>query len=155
MPKTSAGLLMYRKRGDLLEFFLVHPGGPFWASKEYECWSIPKGELDDAENELVAAKREFEEETGWKAEEPFIELLPITQKNGKVVHAWAFEGDRDPSTMVSNTCEIEFPPGSGKRLVIPEVDRGAYFTLDEARKRANPAQVALLEELTEKIKFQS
>lgn len=155
MKKVSAGLLMYRKRAQELEFFLVHPGGPFWAKKDLECWSIPKGERDEGEEDfLKVARREFTEETSWETPEVFIELSEVTQKSGKVIHAWAFEDqlpERDLSTLISNTCETEWPPRSGKKIEIPEVDRGEYFTLAEARERIYPSQVALLEELVDKV----
>src|SRR5262245_52214313 len=107
MPKISAGLLMYRMRDGELEFFLVHPGGPFWKNKDAGAWTIPKGELGDGEDELLCAQREFEEETSFKSREPFTKLKPITQKGGKVVHAWAFEGDCDLAQIKSNTFEMD------------------------------------------------
>ena len=132
MPKRSAGLLMFRKLTDQLEVFLVHPGGPLWAKKDKGAWTIPKGEYDQDENPLVAARREFEEETGFRAISKFVDLGSIKQKSGKVVSAWAFEGDCDPAKLRSNTCEIEWPPRSGRRLEISEVDRGRWFSMNEA-----------------------
>ena len=132
MPKRSAGLLMFRTSNDQLEVFLVHPGGPLWAKKDKGAWTIPKGEYEQDENPLVAARREFEEETGFQVTGEFIDLGSIKQKSGKVVNAWAFEGDCDPAKLTSNTCEIEWPPRSGRRLEILEVDRGRWFSTNEA-----------------------
>jgi predicted NUDIX family NTP pyrophosphohydrolase len=132
MPKRSVGLLMFRTSNDQLEVFLVHPGGPLWAKKDKGAWTIPKGEYEPDENPLVAARREFEEETGFQATGEFVDLGSIKQKSGKVVNAWAFEGDCDPAKLASNTCEIEWPPRSGRRLEIPEVDRGRWFSTNEA-----------------------
>jgi len=142
---------MYRLREGLLEFLLVHPGGPFWKNKDAGAWTIPKGELLPGEEPLAAAKREFHEELGLTPEGRFIELTPITQKGGKLVHAWAFEGDCDPSQISSNSFTMEWPPHSGRISTFPEVDRAVFFNLAEARKKINSAQVALLEELTEKL----
>lgn len=147
MPKISAGLLMYRVREGELEFLLAHPGGPFWKDRDAGAWTIPKGEIQEDENPLAAAKREFEEEIGVKPEGNFIELSPITQKGGKVVHAWAFEGDCDTTSIRSNTFQMEWPPRSGKFQACPEVDRAGFFRMAEARQKINPAQTALLEEL--------
>jgi predicted NUDIX family NTP pyrophosphohydrolase len=149
--KVSAGLLMYRLSEGLLEFLLVHPGGPFWKNKDAGAWTIPKGEPLPGEELLAAAKREFHEELGLTPEGRFIELTPITQKGGKLVHAWAFEGDCDPSRISSNSFTMEWPPHSGRISAFPEVDRAAFFNLPEARKKINSAQVALLEELKEKL----
>ena len=132
MPKRSVGLLMFRTSNDQLEVFLVHPGGPLWAKKDKGAWTMPKGEYEPDENPLVAARREFEEETGFQATGEFVDLGSIKQKSGKVVNAWAFEGDCDPAKLASNTCEIEWPPRSGRRLEIPEVDRGRWFSTNEA-----------------------
>jgi len=146
--KQSAGLLMYRRRGEL-EVLLVHPGGPFWARRDDGAWTIPKGEIDtiDKEEALATARREFQEETGMAPEGPFVALSPVRQKGGKVVHAWAFAGDCDPATLTSNTFTMEWPPRSGKFAEFPEVDRAAFFGLAEARVKLNPAQVAWLDEL--------
>lgn len=138
---------MYRRRGGALEVFLVHPGGPFWAKKDAGAWSIPKGEIDPSEEPLAAARREFAEETGFTAEGAFLPLASITQAAGKVVQAWAFEGDADPAALQSNSFSIEWPPRSGQQKSFPEVDRAAWFPLDLARQKINPAQVALLDEL--------
>src|SRR5580698_8734361 len=147
MPKRSAGLLMYRRIGDELEVFLVHPGGPIWAKKDKGVWTIPKGEYEPDENPLTAARREFEEETGFQAAGNFVDLGSIKQKSGKVVNAWAFEGDCDPTNLTSNTCEIEWPPRSGRRLEIPEVDRGRWFSISEAREYIRDEQRAFLDNL--------
>jgi predicted NUDIX family NTP pyrophosphohydrolase len=147
MPKISAGLLMYRVRGDELEFLLAHPGGPFWKDRDAGAWTIPKGEIQPGEEPLTAATREFEEEIGLKPEGKFVELKPVTQKGGKVVHAWAFEGECDTACIRSNTFQMEWPPRSGKFQTCPEVDRACFFGMAEAKKKINQAQVAFLEEL--------
>jgi predicted NUDIX family NTP pyrophosphohydrolase len=147
MPRVSAGLLMYRRRPAGLEVLLVHPGGPFWTSKDLGAWTLPKGEVAEGEDELATARREFEEETGL---EPGGELLPlgsIRQKGGKVVHAWAFEGDADAAAIRSNTYHVEWPPRSGQWRTFPEVDRAEWFPLDEARRRINSAQAELIDTL--------
>jgi predicted NUDIX family NTP pyrophosphohydrolase len=147
MPKRSGGLLMYRFRDQILQVLLVHPGGPYWKNKDNGAWSIPKGEAGPTEDLLGVAQREFEEELGHKPDGRYVELAPVKQKGGKVVHAWAFEGDCDPSTIKSNTFAIEWPPKSGKISEFPEVDRAAFFSLEEARKKINLGQAALLDEL--------
>lgn len=147
MPKESAGLLLYRHTPRGVEVFLVHPGGPYFASKDEGAWSIPKGELDGDEDPLACAKRELQEETGIVARaERYLELGAIKQKGGKLVRAWACEGEWD-GTLVSNDFELEWPPRSGRKRMFPEVDRAAFFTPDEARKKLNPAQVELLDRL--------
>ena len=147
MAKRSAGILLYRKRGDSLEVFLAHPGGPFWARKDLGAWTIPKGEIDDGEDPLAAARREFEEEIGVAIDGEFRELKPIRQKGGKLVLAWAVEGDCDPAALRSNLFSMEWPPKSGKQAEFPEVDRAAWFSLREARARILPSQLPLLDEL--------
>ena len=127
---------------------LVHPGGPFWAKKDAGAWSIPKGEIEEDEDALGAARREFQEETGTKAEGEFVSLQPVTQRGGKRILAWAFEGDFDPLQLHSSTFSMEWPPRSGQKRDFPEVDRAAWFTLDEARRRINPGQVPLVDELS-------
>jgi predicted NUDIX family NTP pyrophosphohydrolase len=147
MAKRSAGLLMYRRRKGLLEVFLIHPGGPFWAKKDLGAWSIPKGEYADEEEPLAAAKREFEEETGIKLEGDFTALRAIRQPGGKTVLAWAFEGDGNASAIRSNTFSMEWPPHSGKQQEFPEVDRAAWFNIETAREKILKGQLPLLEEL--------
>jgi len=152
MAKVSAGLLMYRVRGSELEFLLAHPGGPFWKKRDAGAWTIPKGEIHPGEEPLHAAKREFEEEIGLKPEGNFLELHPITQKGGKIVHAWAFEGECDTTCVHSNTFQMEWPPRSGKFTTCPEVDRASFFPMTEAKQKINPAQVAFLEELQQSLR---
>lgn len=142
---------MFRRKRAELEVFLVHPGGPFWAGKDAGAWTVPKGEYADDEEPLAAAKREFAEETGFVAEGEFIDLGTVRQTSGKIVNAWAFEGDCDPEKLVSNFCEIEWPPRSGKKMEIPEVDRGAWFSVDEARSRILKSQVGFLDVLGKKV----
>jgi predicted NUDIX family NTP pyrophosphohydrolase len=142
---------MYRRSRGSLEVLLVHPGGPFWMKKDLGAWSIPKGEYEAGEEPLAAAAREFEEETGLVAKGPYTPLRSITQQGGKVVQAWAFEGDCDAESLKSTTFSLEWPPRSGRRQEFPEVDRGGWFSLEEARRRILPAQAALLDELAAKI----
>jgi predicted NUDIX family NTP pyrophosphohydrolase len=151
MPKTSAGILLYKRKDRGLMVFLVHPGGPFFAKKDEGAWSVPKGELDEGEDALSAAQREFKEETGCNAEGQFIMLSPITQKGGKIVRAWAVEGDCDADAIRSNTFELEWPPKSGRMREFPEVDRAGWFTVDEAKGKINPAQAALVDELVKTL----
>jgi predicted NUDIX family NTP pyrophosphohydrolase len=145
--KVSAGILLYRRRGDVLEVFLVHPGGPFWAKKDLGVWSLPKGEIGEGEDALAAAQREFTEETSFTASPPFRFLGELRQKSGKVIHAWAAEGDCDPSQMRSNLFTLEFPPRSGKFQEFPEADRGGWFSIEEARETIHPGQAEFLERL--------
>jgi predicted NUDIX family NTP pyrophosphohydrolase len=152
ISKRAAGLLMYRWRNDDVEVFLVHPGGPFWAKKDQGSWTPPKGEYEADEEPLVAARREFQEETGFIARGDCAELGSIKQKSGKTVIAWAFEGDCDPAQLKSNTCEVEWPPKSGKWLEIPEVDRGSWFSLAEARIYIRTEQIPLLDHLDSLIR---
>jgi len=151
MPKISAGLLLYRFRDGRLQVLLVHPGGPFFRNKDLGAWSIPKGEPDEGEPLLDVAKREFREETGFVVDGEYLELSAVKQKAGKVVHAWALEGDCDPAALRSNTFPLEWPPRSGKRVEFPEVDRAEFFELETAREKINPAQSALLEELQRRL----
>jgi len=130
-----------------LEFLLAHPGGPFWKDRDAGAWTIPKGEIQPGEEPLAAAKREFEEEIGLKPEGEFFPLRPITQKGGKIVHAWAFAGECDTEKVHSNSFEMEWPPHSGKFQTCPEVDRARFFGLAEAKEKINPAQAAFLDEL--------
>jgi len=151
MAKQSAGMLLYRIIDSQLQIFLVHPGGPFFKNKDEGSWSIPKGEFAEDENPLDAAKREFMEETGQLLNGNFIELTPIRQKGGKIVYAWAVEGDIDHETIVSNTFEIEWPPRSGKKQTFPEIDQAAWFDIEMAKVKINAAQVGLINELALKI----
>jgi predicted NUDIX family NTP pyrophosphohydrolase len=145
--RQSAGILLFRKTGNSLEVFLVHPGGPFWKGKEKAAWSIPKGEFMEGEEPLHAAKREFEEETGQKITGDFIPLKTIQQKGGKLVHAWALEGDVDAASIVSNSFKMEWPYKSGKWKEFPEVDKAGWFSVEEAREKINPAQAELIDDL--------
>lgn len=151
MAKKSAGILVYRIHQGGLQVLLVHPGGPFWAKKDAGAWTVPKGEFDD-EDPLSAARREFLEETGAYVDGDFLPLTPVTQKNGKVVHAWAVEADLDSNQIKSNTFEMEWPPKSGKRREFPEVDKAAWFLPEEGMKKINPAQAGFIRELEEKLK---
>jgi predicted NUDIX family NTP pyrophosphohydrolase len=147
--KPSAGLLMYRMKNGEPELLLVHPGGPYWKKKDKGGWSIPKGEADNDESGdqlLDVAKREFEEETGIKPFGTFRRLASVRRSDGKIVEAWAFEGDCDTTRIRSNTIRIEWPPRSGKQLEIPEVDRGEFFTIDRAKEKVHPSLVGLIEE---------
>jgi predicted NUDIX family NTP pyrophosphohydrolase len=138
---------MYRASGDELEVFLIHPGGPYWAKKDAGAWAIPKGEYRKEEDPLAAAKREFHEETGFTAAGKFLELGTVRQASGKVVTAWAFEGDCDPAKLTSNRCEIEWPPRSGRLVEIEEVDEGRWFGIEQARKYMRTDQTPLLDRL--------
>ena len=151
--RKSAGILLYRSSSSGWEVFLVHPGGPFWTNKENGAWSIPKGEFEDGEAPLAAALREFAEETGatLHRHEHFMELAPVVQKAGKQVYAWAFEGNIDAAAIRCNTFKVQWPPGSGQWKTFPEVDKAAWFSLADARQKINPAQVAFIEELIEKL----
>ena len=151
MSKKSAGILLFRLVNKKPELFLVHPGGPFWAKKDEGAWSIPKGEFDDSEDALEAAKREFSEETGVNIEGEFIVLSPAKQKSGKTVYAWAVEGDIDPSKIKSNHFEMEWPPRSGKMKSFPEIDKAAWFDVKEALQKINSGQASLIRELVTKI----
>jgi len=151
MAKQSAGLLLYRVRDNNLEVFLVHPGGPLWAKKDQGAWSIPKGEFEE-EEPLLAAKREFYEETGIHAPQgEYIPLKAVQQKGGKIVHAWAVAGEIDAELVISNKFEMEWPPRSGTTQLFPEIDRAAWCSVDEARQKINPRQVRLIQELLEKL----
>ena len=152
MPKKSAGLLMYRRRRRVLEVFLVHPGGPFWQKKDAGSWSIPKGEYVPGEDPLEAAKREFQEETSFKASGEFIPLTPRKQPSGKIISAWAFEGEGDASAIKSNTFLMEWPPRSGRQQEFPEVDRAGWFSIPAAREKIIKGQSGFLDELTQILK---
>ena len=146
MPRVSAGLLMYRILDGKLQVLLAHPGGPLFKNKDEDVWTIPKGELEPGENMLDAAQREFKEETGVTPKGPFTALTPIKQKGGKIVHAWAFEGDCDPANIVSNSFLMEWPPKSGQQMEFPEIDRAEFFDVTAARRKIKAAQMALVEE---------
>jgi predicted NUDIX family NTP pyrophosphohydrolase len=150
--KLSAGILLYRRRHEGLQVFLVHPGGPFWAKKDDEAWSIPKGIYQESEDPLAAAKREFFEETGSEVNGPFRALSPLKQPSGKVVSAWAVEGDLDAATLKSNTFSMEWPPRSGTMQEFPEVDRGAWFDLPTARTKLQSGQRGFLDQLQQFLK---
>lgn len=147
----SAGLLLFRRANGRLEVFLAHPGGPFWARRDEGAWTLPKGGVEAGENPLDAARREFQEETGIAPAGEFIPLGSIRQRAGKIVHAWAWEGDADASTVTSNTTQTEWPRGSGRRITYPEIDRCAWFTPDEARRRLNAAQAEFVGRLEERL----
>ncbi len=150
MPRRSAGILLHRRGPAGVEVLLVHPGGPFWASKDAGAWSIPKGEHDGGEDARACALREFEEETGSAPDAgELTDLGSVRQKSGKLVQAWALEGDLDPEAVRSNSFEMEWPPRSGRRQTFPEVDRAGWFGIDAAREKINPAQAAFLDRLRE------
>ncbi|HEX5154120.1 MAG TPA: NUDIX domain-containing protein [Parafilimonas sp.] len=152
MGKKSAGIILYRKKNNDLEIMLVHPGGPFWAKKDAGVWSIPKGEFDEEEDALTAAKREFEEEVGRKVlSEKFMGLAPVKSKSGKIVHAFAAEQDFDTANIKSNLCWILWPPRSGKKIEIPEVDKAEWFTIETAKKKIIGYQLPLIEELVKQM----
>jgi predicted NUDIX family NTP pyrophosphohydrolase len=150
--RTSAGILLYRKTKDSIEIFLVHPGGPFWKGKDKGAWSIPKGEFTKEEDPLSVAKREFNEETGQSIDGDFMELKPIQQKGGKMVYAWAVEGNADAENIVSNTFRQEWPYKSGKWITIAEVDKAGWFGVEEAKEKMNAAQAEFVEELVRMLK---
>jgi predicted NUDIX family NTP pyrophosphohydrolase len=151
--KLSAGLAMYRQTVGVFEILLVHPGGPFFKKKDEGSWSIPKGLVDDDEDLLAAARREFTEETDVPTPaEGYTSLGEVQLKSGKVVRAWAFEGDCDPTAIVSNTFELEWPPRSGRIQTFPEIDRADFFDFAEARRKSNSAQAAFIDRLEEKLK---
>lgn len=150
MAATSAGILLFRRKGATVEVLLVHPGGPLWAKKDLGAWSVPKGEVDEGEEPRACALRELEEELGSRlglVAEDLTELGSIRQKGGKLVHCWAAEGDFDPAGLRSNTFEIEWPPRSGRRERFPEIDRVAWFGLEQAREKILGYQQPFLDEL--------
>ena len=152
MPRRSAGILLYRLTGDAPEVLLVHPGGPFWARKDLGVWSIPKGEYEEGEDPLACALREFEEETGTALPTSrLVDLGEVRQKSGKLVTAWAAEGDLDADAVRSNTFTIEWPPRSGRTAEFPEIDRAEWFGVDAAREKLNPAQAEFLDRLVERL----
>jgi predicted NUDIX family NTP pyrophosphohydrolase len=151
MPKLSAGLLLYRRRRGLIEVFLVHPGGPFWAKKDDGAWSIPKGEALPGEDLLSRARQELGEETGLVAEGDFLPLPAVRQSGGKVVHAWAVEGDCDASAIRSNTFTLEWPPRSGRMQAFPEVDRAGWFDRAAAGVKIIAGQRPLLDAVVQRL----
>ena len=153
MPaKQAAGLLPFRIIKKKPEVLLAHPGGPFWKNKDAGAWSIVKGEYNADEEPLAAAKREWQEETGIKLSGKYMPLKPVKQKSGKIITAFAIEADFDTSKITSNTFEIEWPPNSGKKQSFPEIDRVAWFSIEEAKEKINPAQAAMIEELLQLLK---
>jgi predicted NUDIX family NTP pyrophosphohydrolase len=151
MVKKSAGILLYRFRDGHLEVLLGHPGGPYHAKKDLGAWSIPKGEFDDNEEPIVAAKREFFEETGFEITGEPLSLIPIKQKGGKMVYAWAVEQDIDAAKIKSNTFLMEYPPYSGNQKEFPELDRAEWFPVPAALEKINPAQAALIKYLIKRL----
>jgi predicted NUDIX family NTP pyrophosphohydrolase len=151
MPRRSAGLLLYRRREGGVEVLLVHPGGPFWANKDDGAWSIPKGEYAADEDPLTAARREFAEETGANPGGEAVALGAFRQSSAKIVDAWAVEGDFDPATLRSNTFTLEWPPRSGKTREVPEVDRAAWFTPEQAARKLLEGQRPILEALLRRL----
>jgi len=151
MPKQSAGILLYRIKNKKPEVFLCHPGGPFYKNKDTAVWTIPKGEFDHSEEPLVAAKREFQEETGQEVTGDLRPLRPVKYKNGKIVYAWAVEGEIDAGAMRSNLFPLEWPPRSGKYIQVPEVDRGEWFSIEMAKQKIIPSLSPLLSELIENV----
>jgi predicted NUDIX family NTP pyrophosphohydrolase len=147
MAKKSAGILLFRETGNRLQVLLAHPGGPYWVKKDEGAWSIPKGELNDGEEPLAAAKREFEEEMGAAAEGDFIPLEPCRQAGGKLVFAWALRSDFDAAALKSNLFSMEWPPRSGQQREFPEIDRAEWFSIDEARLKILNGQVGFLDQL--------
>jgi len=151
MAKQSAGILLFRKIDSQTEFFLAHPGGPFWAKKDLDAWSIPKGEFEPGESPLEAAKREFEEETGYTVDGDFLELKPIKQSSGKIVHIWALEGDCDASKVKSNLFQMEWPPRSGSIYEFPEIDKAGWFSREDALLKIVKGQTGFIEELSQML----
>jgi predicted NUDIX family NTP pyrophosphohydrolase len=152
MLRQSAGILLYRKKKEEIEIFLCHPGGPFYKNKDAGVWTIPKGEFENSEEPFIAAKREFEEETGQKISGDFISLKPVKYKDGrKIVYSWAVEGEIDASLIKSNLFPLEWPPKSGKYIDVPEVDRGEWFTIKEAKRKILPSLTPLLNDFIENV----
>ena len=150
--KRSAGLLLYRPSPAGIEVLLVHPGGPFWAGKDDGAWTIPKGEIEDGEDPLAAARRELTEETGFEVDGEAIPLDPVRQPSGKVIHAWVVRADVDPSRLESNTFSVEWPPKSGRYQDVPEVDRAAWFAIPDARRKILKGETPFLSQLAEVVR---
>lgn len=151
MPEKSAGLLVYRRKGDGIEFLLAHPGGPFWARRDEGAWSIPKGLIGEDEETLAAARREFAEEVGQVVEGDFAPLAPLKQKSGKTVHAWMVEADLDLDNFRSNLFEMEWPRRSGRMQAFPEIDRVGWFGPDEALLKILPGQAGFIRQAMAKL----
>jgi predicted NUDIX family NTP pyrophosphohydrolase len=151
MPKQAAGILVYRKKKNRLEVFLCHPGGPLYKNRDAGVWQIPKGEFELDEDPFKAAKREFKEETGQEIDGEFTKLTPIKYKTGKIVYAWAVEGNVAEGEVKSNLFSMEWPPKSGKQAEFPEVDRGEWFEVEEARKKILPALIPFIVEVAEML----
>jgi predicted NUDIX family NTP pyrophosphohydrolase len=149
MAKPSAGILVFKRSTRGVEVFLVHPGGPFWAKKDAGAWSLPKGEYAEDEDPFAAAKREFQEETGLKVEGSFLPLGTVKQPGGKTITAWSVAAKPDPSLVRSNTFHMEWPPKSGRTQEFPEIDKAAWFSLEEARKKILKGQIDFLERLAD------
>jgi predicted NUDIX family NTP pyrophosphohydrolase len=145
--KKSAGIIVFRKDDDQLRLLLVHPGGPFWMKKDTAAWSIPKGEFEEPENPMEAAKREFFEETGISITGNFIELTPVNQSGSKIVYSWAVEGNPDISALKSNSFTIEWPPNSGQKQNFPEIDKAAWFTIEESLIKIVKGQVPVIKQI--------
>ena len=154
MPKTSAGLILFRRTTGKTELLLVHPGGPFWINKDDGAWTFPRGEVEPGEDLESAGRREFHEETGHAVTGDLIPLGSIRQKSGKTVHTWAVEGDLDPATIRSNTFTLEWPPKSGKMAQFPEIDRADFFDLATARQKIRPSESPFLEKLEQLVRSQ-
>ena len=150
--KQSAGILLFKRNAEELFVLLAHPGGPFWKNKDLGSWSIPKGEFADDEKPLAAAIREFEEETGARLRGDFIELSPVKLKSGKIIHAWALEKDLDANSIKSNEFELEWPPKSGKKITIPEIDKAEWFAMEQALQKINSGQIGLLLQLIDRFR---
>ena len=151
--RESAGLLMFRRPSGVIEVLLAHPGGPFWAARDRGAWTIPKGGRDSGESRLDAAIREFREETGFTPAGAWLALGSVRQPGGKIVHAWAFEGDCDPAQVASVTTTTEWPPRTGRMIEIPEIDRVAFFTTADGRRAINVAQIELIDRLERLLQF--
>ncbi len=151
MSLHSGGVLLYRFRGDELQILLVHPGGPFWKKKDEGAWSIPKGQFEENESPLDAAKREFKEETGFDADGNFVDLGSIKQSSKKIIHAWALESDLDETKIVSNNFELEWPKNSGRMKEFPEIDKAGWFNIEQAKKKMQKGQLGFINRLMSKL----